>query len=296
MMKKYFFLGVIALLFTYVQSSAQVSGVKAIPGDYPTLAAAITDLNTVGVGAGGATIVFGGSETAPAASGFSLGSAALNATLSAANPLTITGGGTLLAAAGGVATPGTTATPLDGILRLIGCDFVTINGLILTDLNAANPATVEFGIGLFKLSATDGCQNTTITNNTITLNRANVAAGAAESADGSVGIWAGNTLATGNATLTITAATGAHSNNKFYTNTIQNANGGIYLRGFLDAAPYALYDQNNDIGGASAAQGNTIINYGGGTAAAVGAQGVRTIYQNLLNVSYNTINNSWECK
>ena len=291
-MKKYLFLGVITLLIMHLQSSAQVSGVKTIPGDYPTLAAAITDLNAVGVGAGGATIVFGGSETAPAASGFSLGSAALNATLSAANPLTITGGGTLLAAAGGVATPGTTATPLDGILRLIGCDFVTISGLTLTDPNAANPATVEFGIGLFKLSATDGCQNTTITNNTITLNRANFAAGAAESADGSVGIWAGNTLSTGNATLAITAVTGSHSNNKFYTNTIQNANGGIYLRGFLDATPYALYDQNNDIGGASAAQGNTIINYGGGAAAIIGAQGVRAIYQNLLNVSYNTINNN----
>ena len=35
---------------------AQVTGVKTIPGDYLTLTAAVADLNSVGVGAGGATI------------------------------------------------------------------------------------------------------------------------------------------------------------------------------------------------------------------------------------------------
>src|SRR6476660_8937313 len=47
-------------------ANAQLSGTKAIPGDYATIAAAITDLNTAGVGAGGVTfnIAAGYTETA----------------------------------------------------------------------------------------------------------------------------------------------------------------------------------------------------------------------------------------
>ena len=39
-------------------AQAQLSGTKAIPGDYPTLALAVADLNTAGVGAGGVTFSF----------------------------------------------------------------------------------------------------------------------------------------------------------------------------------------------------------------------------------------------
>ena len=51
-----------------ISASAQLMGTKNIPGDYADLAAAITDLNTQGVGAGGVTfnLVAGNPQTAPA--------------------------------------------------------------------------------------------------------------------------------------------------------------------------------------------------------------------------------------
>ena len=59
MFSKFFkFLSVIFLLavFGFSQNSfAQLTGTKTIPGDYATITAAVTDLNTVGVGAGGVT-------------------------------------------------------------------------------------------------------------------------------------------------------------------------------------------------------------------------------------------------
>lgn len=39
-------------LFQATQLSAQLSGIKSIPGDYATVAAAVTALNGAGVGAG----------------------------------------------------------------------------------------------------------------------------------------------------------------------------------------------------------------------------------------------------
>ncbi|MES1181478.1 MAG: hypothetical protein ABUL44_01660, partial [Flavobacterium sp.] len=76
------------LLFAIIyclSTTAQVTGVKNIPGDYASLSAAITALNTTGVGAGGATInlTAGYAETAPAG-GFQLGTTLLNASTSSA--------------------------------------------------------------------------------------------------------------------------------------------------------------------------------------------------------------------
>ncbi|WP_337872967.1 hypothetical protein, partial [Ignavibacterium sp.] len=46
---------VLLVLLLPITANAQLSGTKTIPGDYPTLSAAITDLNTQGVGSGGVT-------------------------------------------------------------------------------------------------------------------------------------------------------------------------------------------------------------------------------------------------
>src|SRR5216684_2116496 len=57
---------------------AQLSGAYSIPGSYSTIAAAVTDLNTVGVsGAVTITVAASYTETAPAG-GYLLGSATLN--------------------------------------------------------------------------------------------------------------------------------------------------------------------------------------------------------------------------
>ncbi len=274
-------------------TNAQLSGTKSIPGDYATIASAVTDLNTQGVGAGGVifNVTAGHAETITA-------TISVTATGTLANPIVFQKSGAganplLTAYTGGTALHTTTALPHDGLWRLVGSDYITIDGIDLAE-NAANTgaAMMEYGYALLKASTTDGSQNNTIKNCTITLNRTNSTTGTVVEADnGATGIWVANTLATGNATLTITSAAGANSNNKFYTNTIQNCNTGIYLRGFVDATPFSLYDQNNDIGGVASATGNTIINYGGG-GVVVSAHAIRGIYQNGFNYSFNTINSN----
>lgn len=219
----------------------------------------------------------------------------LTATGTLANPITFqksgTGANPLITAYVGTSTPGSAAP--DGIWSLQGSDYVTIDGINLTDPNAANPATMEYGYGLFKNSVTDGCQNVTIRNCTVTLNRQNFANGSAPMVEGSVGILVINSTPIAATTaLTITNQTGANSRNKFYTNTVQNSNYGFALIGFAAASPYNLADTLNDIGGTSAGTGNQILNFGGGTGSTNPAAGVRTLAQYGLNVSYNTVNNN----
>ncbi len=269
---------------------AQLSGSKTIGVDYVTLAAAVTDINTQGV-SGPLTINIpaGYTETAP------LGGYVLTATGTSANTITFQKSGAganplLTAYAGAAGTPGTASQ--DGVFRLIGSDYVTINGIDITDPNVTNPSTMEFGYALYKASANDGCQNNTIKNCVITLNRLNNAAGTSPMVDGSVGIIVMNALSTAATTaLTPSVAAGSNSNNKFYSNTIQNCNIGIAMIGFADVTPFSFADTGNDIGGTSTATGNTILNFGGG-AATNPAAGVRTLAQYNLNVSFNTINNN----
>ncbi len=272
----------------------QVSGTKTIPTDYATIAAFITDINTNGIGAGGVTlnIPSGYAETAPAG-GFSI-----TATGTAANPIVIqkSGAGTnplLTAYTGGTGTPGTAVQ--DGILSLVGSDYVTIDGIDLMEnaSNTANPATMEYGIGMFKASATNGCQNNLIKNCTITLSIVNNASGTSPAFDGSRGINVVNSLITTQTSgVTVTSAAGSNSNNQFYTNIIRNTNIGIALSGFAASSPFTLGDTGNDVGGSGPATGNTISNFGGAASASNPAAGVRSLNQWTLNVSYNILNNN----
>jgi len=271
--------------------NAQLSGTVTVPGTYSTVAAAITDINTQGVnGALFVDIASGYTETAP------VGGYTLTATGTAANPITFrksgVGANPLISAyAGGVGTPGTALQ--DGIFNIIGSDYITFDAIDLMDPNAANPATMEYGYGFFKASATDGCNNNTIRNCVITLNRNNNAGGGTLAVDGSRGINIVNATYNAQTTaITVTSASGTNSNNRIYANTIQNCNYGIALIGFAAASPFTNADTGNDIGGLSAATGNTIINYGGGTGATNASAGIRTLAQYNLNVSYNTVNNN----
>ncbi len=173
---------------------AQISGTKNIPGDYTTLALAVSDLNTQGVGAGGVVFNIAAGYTETIASTISL-----TATGTAANPITFQKSGAganpvITSYTGGTGTPGTATQ--DGIFRMIGSDYVTIDGIDLMEnaANIANPATMEYGYALYKASATDGCQNVTIKNCTITLNRINNASGSGPAVDGSRGIDVVNAL------------------------------------------------------------------------------------------------------
>ena len=82
------------LLMLSSVASGQLSGPKSIPGDYADLAAAITDLNTQGVGAGGVTfnLLAGNPQTVPAG-GYVIGGAGslVLTTTSSSNPVVIQG-------------------------------------------------------------------------------------------------------------------------------------------------------------------------------------------------------------
>jgi hypothetical protein len=271
-------------------SNAQLTGIKTIPGDYPSLAVAVTDVNTQGVGAGGITfnVAAGYTELLTA-------KIVLTATGTMANPIIIQKSGVganpiLTAYTGTVTTPSVVA---DGFFVLAGSDYVTIDGIDLLE-NVANTSTttvMEFGYALLKQSGTDGCQNNTIQNCTITLNRLQNTSWTSPGHNGSCGIVVLNGLYTTSGALTVTSSSGSNSFNKFYANTIQNCNAGIVFTAFADVAPFSLGDTGNDIGGNSYASGNTILNFGGG-AATNPATGIFVNHQWGLNLSYNTINNN----
>ncbi|WP_169312056.1 T9SS type A sorting domain-containing protein [Fluviicola taffensis] len=264
----------------------QVSGTKTIPTDYATIADFVTAINTSGIGAGGVTldIPSGYTETAPA------GGFTITATGTVANPIVIHG-------VGGAPKPiitasaGLTAGALnDGIIKLIGSDYVTISGLDLRE-NAANTTTAagtnnmtEFGIALFYNTITDGCQNVTITDNTI---------GLGATYQNAMGIYANSTH---NATAMAAGATATTGNNNNLTvkrNTISSVNLGIVVLG-----PTAAADHASDliIGGAPG-DGNTITfglngTFSGFNAVSGTVNGI--LFRNVKNTNctFNTLTSS----
>ena len=265
-----------------------------LAASYTSLALALADLNAVTAMTGPVilTLAAGTSETAPV-KGFTIGSATLNAVLSATNTVTIVkAGGTVTLNAGtGTATP-TSASP-DGILKIVGADFITIDGLTFTDGNTTNPSTMEFGVGLFKLNQSDGARYNTIQHCIFNMKRINNASATAPMVEGSVGILVINANPTAAVTaLTPATAAGTNSYNKFYGNTLNDGNYGIVLSGFAATTPFTAGDTGNDIGGSSPPTGNTILNFGGASAAANPSAGIRTNNQWDINISYNTVNNN----
>jgi len=253
-------------------SFAQLTGTKSIPGDYPTVAAAIAALNSSGVGPGGVTFNLAQNYTET----FTTPNAGYITTLSGNvnSPIVFQkfplGPNPVITAA-----PGTSAT--DAIIAIGGCDYITFDGIDLKE-NPANTNTntqMEWGYAILKASETNGSQHITIKNSAITLNKDNPA---------STGIYSNNHTIASTTQLVVSDAAGANSYLKIYGNTIANCYFGIYLNGYNDASfPYAYYDQNNEIGKDAA---NFITNVGGGD---VIAYGLFTRYQNKLLVAHNTV-------
>jgi hypothetical protein len=275
-----------------LQAQVVVSGgTGAVTGSpYLTLSAAISAINS------------GGAFTAPVVvdvpAGYTESLTAritLTATGTVTNTLTIQKSGTganplLTAFTGTVSTPSTIA---DGFFVLAGSDYVTIDGIDLIEkaTNVSTTTVMEFGYGLFKTSATDGCQNNTIKNCTITLNRLQNGAWTGGGYNGSIGIIAANATHTAATAVIVTTASGTNSNNKFYSNTIQNCNAGIAVVGFAAVTPFTLGDTNNEIGGSTPALGNTVLNFGGG-AALNPAAGIFANQQWGLTISNNSVNSN----
>jgi len=281
----------VVVLILNVKMNAQLSGIYNVPTNYPTLSAAFVALNLQGVsGPVFIEVNAGYTEIAPAA-GYSI-----IATGTALNPIVIRKTGTgvnplITAYSGGTGTPASAVQ--DGVLRFIGCDYMTIDGIDINDPNPSNPSTMEFGIGFFKASTSNGCQNNTIQNCVISLKIINNATGSGPAADGSRGINVVNSLYTSQTSVVIPVSfAGTNSNNKFYANTLKNTNIGIALIGYAAPSPFNLADDGNDVGGSNLFQGNTITNFGGAGAATNAAAGIRTLAQYGFNASYNLLNNN----
>ncbi|MBK6642841.1 MAG: hypothetical protein IPG39_17270 [Bacteroidetes bacterium] len=125
---------------------------------------------------------------------------------------------------------------------------------------------MEYGFGLFKASALLMVARITLSRTVQLLwNRLSNTGWTAPGHNGSTGIAVLNGLNTGAGTITVTAASGSNSFNKFYSNTIQNCNAGIVFVAFAASSPYlfgsgGFGDTGND-GGAPAGTGNTILNF-----------------------------------
>ena len=283
--------GIALILISSFTASAQLTGIKTIPGTYPTLAAAITDLNTQGVGVGGVTFNLGAAETAPLG-GYVIGGtgSAVLASASAANPILFNCAGNIITAP----TPQTSGALNDGIFKLIGADWVTIQNCTMLE-NAANTTTAagtnnmtEWGVALLYVTATDGAQNNTIQSNTIDLDR---------TYQNTFGIYSNSTHTAAAVTTSVTAtgAAGGNDNLKVYTNNITDVNMGI-----VHVGPTAAADQNPtvDIGGTTAPQGNTITNFGttgtfSGYANVSGTvNGILVRNTRNFNISRNTVTSS----
>jgi Calx-beta domain len=265
-------------------AAVTTNGGSGLAGTYPDLASAITALNAATI-TSPVVINATGTETAP------VGGFTITATGTAANTITIDGGGTTTITA---FTPQTSSILHDAIFEIVGGDFITISGFTMLE-NAANTTTTagsnnmtEFGVALFYATTTNGAQNNTIQNNTITLNR---------TYQNTFGIYSNSTHTATTVTTSASATTtaGGNSGLKIYGNTISNINQGIIIVG-----PTAAADANTgiDIGGAGGAQANSITNFGttgtfSGYANVSGTvNGILVRNSNGSNISFNTVTSS----
>ncbi len=284
MKKIYSLLVLLSILFTS-NLSAQVttnsgSGLNA---NYPSLAAAITALNGATI-TSPVVITLAGNETAPA------GGYSITATGTSTNTIVIAGSSSTITSP----TNHVVGNLNDAIFKIIGGDWITIQGFTMVE-DAANIVTVagtntmtEWGVALLYATTTNGAQNCTIQNNTITLNR---------TYQNTFGIYSNSahsaTAVSSSASATTTA--GGNSGLKIYSNTISNVNNGIVVVGPTAAADF---NAGIDIGGASAATANTISNFGTtGTFSSYIAVsgtvfGILVRNSTTINVSYNSVTSS----
>ncbi len=248
------------------------TGIKNIPGDYATIADAVTDLNQVGVGAGG--VVFNVAANHSETTTFPI---VVTITGSSGNPIIFqksgVGANPLISRTdAGSYTTSVIGGQGDGIIQLNGTDYITFDGISVS----ASQSSIEYGYLTHKPSGTDGCQNVTIKNSTITMTKGS---------NGHVlGIYLSNGPAGVNSStgVTVTNDSGRNANITLVGNSISNVHSGIYCWGSS-----ALYDSNFTIGQVGA--GNTIQNYGGTLDA--NAYGVHCMFVKDPTVSYNTIDN-----
>lgn len=235
--------------------------IKASGGDYSTFTDAINALNDAGVGSGGVTFDvdagFTSTEYLPiiTATGTSSDPIVFQKSGSGANPVITAGTGT--------------STTIDALVRIAGGDYITFDGIDVQEnaSNATSTTRMEFGYYIYNASATNGAQNNTIKNCKITLNRANTTA---------KGIYQYTAS-------TATNATGANSNNKYQSITVENSYSGIYCSGTSATYPDLNTEISSCIIGSSSAN-----DIGNGSSA---SYGIYMYYQSASSIFSNEIRN-----
>lgn len=270
-------------------TTGALNGTYYIPSAcFPTVASAVTALNSFGVsGAVTFNVLAGYTETAP------IGGFNITGTGTVANTITFKKFGT--GANPTFTAPAQTSGVLtDAIFKIIGGDYITIDGFTMqersfsptgTDTTAGTNTMTEFGVAmLVVISANNGAKNNTIQNCTISLNKTYTNTFGIYSSSNHHSTAVGTTANTNN-------VTGANSNNRVYKNIISNTNIGIAMVG-----TNGFEDSGNDIGGASAATGNTITDQGNTTIATsflglpgTSTMGILVAANTGSNISYNSI-------
>ncbi len=247
---------VFALLAVTAGAFAQpLTGTKTVGGSYPnysTIAAAISDLNTKGVGTGGVTfnVRTGHTETA-------VNLVLTTTTASASNPV-------IFQRSGSGSNPrikaGTGTGSADGIIEFQGTDYVTFDGIDVVEdstNNTTDNKRMEWGYGIFRASGTDASHHITIKNCNVTLKwNAPTVVG---------GIVIDNHNATSVSTIAATSANGVSSDCIFDANIIKNAYNGYYLDG-----DNGSYQASGNIVRSTLSANGQVLNYGGGSTAAYG--------------------------
>ncbi|MBK6990182.1 MAG: hypothetical protein IPH33_19135 [Bacteroidetes bacterium] len=260
-------------------------GGAAACDNYTSFANAATDLNTRGV-AGNVTfnIIGGYTETVPAG-GLILKQCALAVGLQSGPTQTVSfikvGGGAnpILSANTGTTTANTFT---DNIVKIVGMDNVTFNGIDLSE-NAANVTAttqMEAGLGVYKCDNTNGSNDVTYTNGTITLNKANTAA---------IGVRVANTNETSATTFTYGGLVGDAAGVQAFRNKVaitNNAITNVYAAVLFNAATAAsgTHSTNDTL---NTVTGNTITNFGG---AATASTVISVTDNRAFSISNNAIN------
>ncbi len=262
--------------FIYLGVQAQLSGTKMIPGDYPTLADAVTALNTQGVGAGGVTLQIGANQSLSAT--LQIGSATLSVGANAAtlaNPITINGGGfTINAAFAGTRTGSLTSGANDASIVVNGTDYITIKNCVFTEqvTNTTTTTAIENAIAFYNRNATtpfDGVQFATVENCTFNLTKAATAGSA---------VLAGSFIWTGTTSLGWAAFGTTPGDMHRYIDVKNNTFTGSYN--------HVTYRGATTVNGrALSVTGNTFTNIGG---AGTTAYGVYALYLDSMIVNNNT--------
>lgn len=292
---KYSIILALLLLSTAFSSKAQVTGSKSVPGDYATLADAIADLNAVGVGAGGATINVNAAQSAPAG-GYVLGSATLNASTSAANPLVINGGNNTITAQVGTGTGASAAVP-DAVFIVSGADYVTLNQLSIVENSANTTHTTQMEAGILVRS-----RNTDDASKFLTIQGCNVNLNGTANITTTLGIFETGisvqavpvSTAISPVSITATAPTstgGVPSDIVIKANTVQNCYNGIVVIG---NSTVANFSPNVVVGGNSAADGNTITGVGskapeGSATVTTNASAIWVLNTFMSNITHNVV-------